>query len=145
MTRHELQSEVIYIVTEANEEKRGKRWMANQIGIQLDKYHQEQLSKEAPEEVTDEEITKNLEEWHKKTYFRQTSFRKWFMKGVTETLKLSNNQCKCNTKEVEPILQLESKRLEWSLKTFPEATAMSSLLKLQGEAEEVKEDIEKRV
>lgn len=35
------------------------------------------------------------------------------------------------------IIDLEAQRLEWSLKTFPEATAHSSLAKLEGEISEV--------
>ena len=40
------------------------------------------------------------------------------------------------------IIKLEEERLEWSLKTFPNATALSSLLKLKGEADEIIADIE---
>lgn len=39
------------------------------------------------------------------------------------------------------IFELEKQRLEWSLKTFPEATAYSSLQKLKGEIEEVEADL----
>lgn len=40
------------------------------------------------------------------------------------------------------IIELENERLEWSLKTFPEATATSSLFKLAEEAAEIAADIE---
>lgn len=40
------------------------------------------------------------------------------------------------------IVSLEEERLEWSLKTFPEATPHSSLLKLKGEIQEVIADIQ---
>lgn len=39
------------------------------------------------------------------------------------------------------IIELEAERLEWALKTFPEATALSSLYKLQSEAKEIEENI----
>lgn len=39
------------------------------------------------------------------------------------------------------LIQLEKDRLEWSLKTFPEATAISSLRKLEQEIEEIEVDI----
>ncbi len=38
-------------------------------------------------------------------------------------------------------IELEKQRLAWSFKTFPEATPLSSLLKLESEIEEIKEDI----
>lgn len=41
----------------------------------------------------------------------------------------------------EKLVQLEYERMEWSFKTFPEATAMSSLLKLEEEIREVRVDI----
>lgn len=41
------------------------------------------------------------------------------------------------------IIELEKERLEWSLKTFPEATPRSSILKLQSEAKEVLKEIKK--
>lgn len=42
-----------------------------------------------------------------------------------------------------PILhELEKERLEWSLKTFPEATPISSLRKLESEIKEIEADIE---
>lgn len=40
------------------------------------------------------------------------------------------------------IFELEAERLEWSLKTFPEATANSSIQKLQDECLEIRADIE---
>jgi len=40
------------------------------------------------------------------------------------------------------IIELEAERLEWSLKTFPEATAVSSLRKLEGEIKEVEKELE---
>lgn len=40
------------------------------------------------------------------------------------------------------LVLLEKERLEWSLETFPEATALSSILKLEEEAREIKSDIE---
>lgn len=39
------------------------------------------------------------------------------------------------------IIELEAERLEWSLETFPEATAFSSLQKLLDEIEEVEIDL----
>jgi hypothetical protein len=39
------------------------------------------------------------------------------------------------------IIELEKERLEWSLKTFPEATPISSLRKLESEIEEIEVDI----
>lgn len=39
------------------------------------------------------------------------------------------------------IIKLEKERLEWSLKTFPEATKFSSLEKLRNEIEEVKNEL----
>jgi len=39
------------------------------------------------------------------------------------------------------ILKLEAERLEWSLKTFPEATPQSSLEKLKSEIKEVEQNI----
>ena len=38
---------------------------------------------------------------------------------------------------MKSIIELEKERLEWSLKTFPDATALSSLRKLEGEIKEV--------
>jgi hypothetical protein len=40
------------------------------------------------------------------------------------------------------IIELEKERLEWSLATFTEATAISSLHKLRGEVDEIQKDIE---
>jgi NTP pyrophosphatase (non-canonical NTP hydrolase) len=37
------------------------------------------------------------------------------------------------------ILELEKERFAWALKTFPEATAIASLRKLEGEIKEVEE------
>lgn len=39
------------------------------------------------------------------------------------------------------IIQLEAERLAWSLKTFPEATSISSLRKLETEIKEIESDI----
>lgn len=39
------------------------------------------------------------------------------------------------------IIELEKERFEWSLKTFPEATAISSLRKLEEEINEIEVDI----
>jgi hypothetical protein len=39
------------------------------------------------------------------------------------------------------IIELEKERLEWSLKTFPEATPIASLRKLESEIEEIEIDI----
>jgi hypothetical protein len=39
------------------------------------------------------------------------------------------------------LIQLEKQRFEWSLKTFPEATAKSSLKKLKEEIKEIKSDM----
>lgn len=39
------------------------------------------------------------------------------------------------------IINLETERFEWSLETFPEATALSSILKLKEEADEIEFDI----
>jgi hypothetical protein len=39
------------------------------------------------------------------------------------------------------ILQIEQQRLEWSLKTFIEATPVSSLRKLESEIKEIEENI----
>ena len=38
---------------------------------------------------------------------------------------------------MKSIIELEKERLEWSLKTFPDATAFSSLRKLEDEIKEV--------
>lgn len=47
-----------------------------------------------------------------------------------------------NAKEtVSNIIELEAERMAWSIKTFPEATAISSLRKLEGEVEETEIDI----
>jgi hypothetical protein len=40
------------------------------------------------------------------------------------------------------LIELEAERLEWSLKTFPEATPLSSLFKLESEIAEIKHDLE---
>ncbi|WP_158600327.1 dATP/dGTP pyrophosphohydrolase domain-containing protein [Fibrisoma montanum] len=40
---------------------------------------------------------------------------------------------------MQSLTELESERLEWSLQTFTEATAVSSLRKLEGEIKEVEE------
>jgi hypothetical protein len=42
---------------------------------------------------------------------------------------------------MKDLIQLEKERLEWSLKTFPEADAISSLRKLESEIEEIEVDI----
>lgn len=42
---------------------------------------------------------------------------------------------------VPNLLELENERLAWSLKTFPEATAISSLRKAEEEIKEIEEDI----
>lgn len=42
---------------------------------------------------------------------------------------------------MKSIIELERERLEWSLKTFPEATAISSLRKLEEELKEVEEEL----
>ena len=42
----------------------------------------------------------------------------------------------------ETIQQLEAERMRWAAETFKEATALSSLIKLNGEISEVKEAIE---
>jgi hypothetical protein len=42
---------------------------------------------------------------------------------------------------MKSIFELEKERLEWSLKTFPEATAISSLRKLKAEVKEIEADI----
>jgi hypothetical protein len=39
------------------------------------------------------------------------------------------------------ILKLEEERMEWSFKTFPEATAISSLRKLEEEIKEIENNI----
>ncbi len=39
------------------------------------------------------------------------------------------------------IIKLEQERMEWSLKTFPEADAISSLRKLESEIKEIEVDI----
>jgi len=39
------------------------------------------------------------------------------------------------------IIKLESERLEWSMRTFDEATPISSLRKLESEVKEIEEDI----
>lgn len=39
------------------------------------------------------------------------------------------------------IIELEKERFEWSLKTFPDATPVSSLYKLESEIEEIKRDL----
>jgi hypothetical protein len=39
------------------------------------------------------------------------------------------------------IIELEKERLEWSLKTFPEATPIGSLRKLESEIEEIEVNI----
>jgi hypothetical protein len=40
------------------------------------------------------------------------------------------------------LIELEKERMEWSLKTFPEATAISSLRKLESEIKEIEADIQ---
>jgi len=45
-------------------------------------------------------------------------------------------------KSTKTIQQLEAERFEWSLKTFPESTAFSSLQKLKEEIKEIEHDIE---
>lgn len=40
------------------------------------------------------------------------------------------------------LIELEAERLSWSLVTFPEATAVSSLRKLESEIKEIEYDIE---
>ncbi len=40
---------------------------------------------------------------------------------------------------------LEKERLEWSIKTFPSATAKSSLIKLSGEVEEVRQELDRPI
>ncbi len=42
---------------------------------------------------------------------------------------------------MKSIIDLEKERLEWSLKNFPEATAISSLRKLESEIKEIEVDI----
>jgi len=42
---------------------------------------------------------------------------------------------------MKSIIELENERLEWSLKTFTEATPISSLRKLEGEIKEVEEEL----
>jgi len=42
---------------------------------------------------------------------------------------------------MEKIIALENERFKWSLETFPEATALSSLNKLRSEAQEIENDI----
>lgn len=37
--------------------------------------------------------------------------------------------------------ELEAERLDWSLKTFPEATPLSSIFKLESEVQEIKYDL----
>jgi hypothetical protein len=39
------------------------------------------------------------------------------------------------------LIELEKERLEWSLKTFPEATPIASLRKLESEIQEIEDDI----
>lgn len=46
-----------------------------------------------------------------------------------------------NLPDVVDILELERQRYEWSLKTFPEATAISSLKKLRTEIDEIEYDL----
>lgn len=43
--------------------------------------------------------------------------------------------------ERKPIQELEAERLEWALKKFPDATPISSLIKLCSEIEEIHNDI----
>ncbi len=43
-----------------------------------------------------------------------------------------------------PIIDLEKERFEWSLKTFPESTALSSLQHLKKEIKEIEQDIAAR-
>lgn len=47
--------------------------------------------------------------------------------------------------ETPDIIALERERLSWSLATFTEATALSSMLKLKSEADEIIDDIENEV
>jgi hypothetical protein len=42
------------------------------------------------------------------------------------------------------LIELEKERLEWSLKTFPEATPLGSLRKLESEIEEIEVNIVER-
>lgn len=46
------------------------------------------------------------------------------------------------TGDPKSIQVLEHERLEWAIKTFPEATAMSSIKKCRGELDEIEWDIE---
>ena len=43
---------------------------------------------------------------------------------------------------MKSLIDLEKERLEWSLQTFPEATAISSLQHLKAEIKEIENDIE---
>lgn len=60
----------------------------------------------------------------------------WHLQKLREALKYAQ----INTKSKD-IIKLEEERLEWSLKTFPDATSFSSLLKAEEEIEEIKADI----
>lgn len=56
------------------------------------------------------------------------------------------NHPETNTKSKLPnIVQLERERMIWSLDTFPQATAISSLRKLEGEIKEVEEALDKEI
>jgi len=69
-----------------------------------------------------------------------TEKKKYIQKGcivsIRETISWSN--CKCNCPNIK---ELEAHRLEWSLKTFTEATPISSLQKLKGEIEELEYEL----
>jgi chromosomal replication initiation ATPase DnaA len=43
---------------------------------------------------------------------------------------------------MKSIIELEQERFEWALKTFPEATSLSSLKKLSDEVREIKIELE---
>ncbi|MCA6372247.1 MAG: DUF550 domain-containing protein [Cytophagales bacterium] len=45
---------------------------------------------------------------------------------------------------MDTIIKLEKERMAWSLETFPESTALSSLKKLKTEVDEIEYDIQNR-
>lgn len=53
----------------------------------------------------------------------------------------SDNTIIISFKEPIDMIALINERMKWSFQTFPEATALSSLIKLQGEVEELQADI----
>jgi len=65
------------------------------------------------------------------------------IKSFIEDYNRINTSSRESTKKT--IIELEQERLEWALEIFPKATQLSSLDKLVGEVEEIKNDISKGI